>query len=77
MKMKLCRQIKTVDYLDSNLFDLELTKLFNNDTIRIVDIQYRVYVESNQVHYVAFIIYEYSKPDEEDSKYDQGEEGGE
>ena len=63
MIMKLKRQIKTIDYLSKELFDEELTKIFNDDTIRITDIQYRVYTENNQVHYVAFIIYEYSIPD--------------
>lgn len=66
MKMMIKRQVKTIDYLDSNLFDEAVTELFNNDDLRIIDIQNRVYVENNQVHYVAFIVYEYSEPDEED-----------
>ena len=66
MRMKLVRQVKTIDYLDSGLFDETVTKLFNDDDLRIIDIQNRVYVENNQVHYVAFIVYEYSEPDEED-----------
>lgn len=66
MKMMMKRQIKTIDYLDSNLFDEAVTEIFNDDEIRIIDIQNRVYVENNRAHYVSFIVYEYSVPDEED-----------
>lgn len=65
MKMKLIRQVKTLDYLNSELFDSALTKLFNDDTLRIIDTQFRIECINNDIHYIAFVIFEYSEPDEE------------
>ena len=69
MRMKAIRQVKTIDYLNSTLFDEQLSHIFNDDSIRIIDIQFRIENINNEIHYIAFIVYEYLEPDNKEELY--------
>lgn len=69
MRMKTIRQVKTIDYLNSTLFDEQLSHIFNDDSIRIIDIQFRIENINNEIHYIAFIVYEYLEPDNKEELY--------
>lgn len=69
MRMKAIRQVKTIDYLSSTLFDEQLSHIFNDDSIRIIDIQFRIENINNEIHYIAFIVYEYLEPDNKEELY--------
>lgn len=71
MRMKLIRQVKTIDYLNNTLFDECINQFFNDETFRIIDTQFRTECVNNEIHYIAFIVYEYSVPDEEEEFYGQ------
>ena len=66
LKMEVKRQVKTINCTNLETFENKVTEIFNNDEIRVIDVQNRVYVSDGITHYVSFIIYEYSEPNGED-----------
>ena len=66
MEMKLNRFLKTIDCMATHIFDKEVSTLFNDESIRIVDVRYSTYIQSGELHYVAFVIGEYATPNDEE-----------
>ena len=74
MQAQLIREVKVINYVNEKFFEEDMFKIFNDDTVRIVDTQFRTELKDSIIHYIAFIVYEYALPvDEEDIKHDDKE----
>ena len=70
MRMKMNRFLKTIDCMNSSIFDEEVSKFFNDESIRIVDVKYDTCTRPGELHYIAFIVGEYSIPDDEEDSHE-------